>query len=144
MARPKIYRVKVVKEGCPTYCEPLNHPKSVSDFLKKVMGSDTRDLIVAIFLHTKNIPLMWSIISIGFPSSSLVHPCDVFAPGMVEQGVYTEAIAQKAACVIVTYNHPSGDATPSPEDTSLTQRLVAAGNILGIDRVDHLIIGDTG
>jgi DNA repair protein RadC len=144
MTRQNIYRVKVVREGRPKYCEVLSQPQNVYDFLKREIGNETREVFVAIFLNTKNVPLHWSLISIGTLSSSVIHPREAFAPGVIEQEVSINAVAHKAAAIIIAHNHPSGDPTPSPEDTTLTQRLVNAGEVLGIAVLDHLILGDTG
>jgi DNA repair protein RadC len=72
-------------------------------------------------------------ITIGTLDSVLAHPREVFA----------DAIADRAASVIVAHNHPSGDSNPSPQDVTLTQQLVAAGQLLGITLRDHIIIAKT-
>jgi DNA repair protein RadC len=72
-----------------------------------------------------------TVISVGSLSGSLVHPREVFG----------EAIAARAAAVLLFHNHPSGDPEPSGEDLQLTRRLTAAGGIMGIDVLDHLILG---
>jgi DNA repair protein RadC len=72
-------------------------------------------------------------VSIGDLSSSIVHPREVFL----------EAIRHSAASLIVPHNHPSGDPTPSSEDVAVTRRLVEAGEMLGIDVLDHVIVGDS-
>jgi len=69
----------------------------------------------------------------GSLNASIVHPREVFRA----------AIKCSSASIICAHNHPSGDPTPSPEDISLTQRLLQAGEIVGIDVLDHLIIGDS-
>jgi len=71
-------------------------------------------------------------ISVGTLTSTLVHPREVFAPALVA----------RCASIMVAHNHPSGDPGPSAEDLSLTRRLKEAGRLLGVDLVDHLIIGD--
>jgi DNA repair protein RadC len=71
-------------------------------------------------------------VSIGILDSSLVHPREVFK----------NAIVASAASIIVAHNHPSGDPTPSIEDKRVTQRLYEAGQLLGIDLLDHVVIGD--
>jgi len=71
-------------------------------------------------------------ISIGSLSSAPVHPREVFKP----------AIQKSAASIILVHNHPSGDPTPSADDVDLTRRLAEAGNLLGIEVLDHIIIGD--
>lgn len=71
-------------------------------------------------------------VSAGCLTSSLVHPREVFSP----------AIAHKAAAILLFHNHPSGDPEPSSEDISLTRRLIAGGSLLGIEVLDHIIVGD--
>jgi len=71
-------------------------------------------------------------VSRGSLDSTVVHPREVFR----------EAAAGGAAAVLVFHNHPSGDPEPSPDDVSLTRRLVSAGVIMGIDVVDHVILAD--
>lgn len=70
----------------------------------------------------------------GSLNASIVHPREVFRA----------AIKCSSASIICAHNHPSGDPTPSPEDIALTRRLLEAGEIVGIDVLDHLIIGDDG
>jgi DNA repair protein RadC len=69
---------------------------------------------------------------VGTLNSSIVEPRDVFR----------EAATGGATAIVLFHNHPSGDPTPSPDDVALTQRLVAAGVLIGIDVVDHVILGD--
>ena len=71
-------------------------------------------------------------ISIGSLNTSLVHPREVFRP----------AIRKACASVILIHNHPSGDPTPSSEDIAVTRRLYEAGRLLGIEVLDHVVIGD--
>ena len=72
-----------------------------------------------------------AVISVGCLTSSLVHPREVFQ----------EAITCRAAALVLFHNHPSGDPEPSAEDVSLTRRLAAAGTLLGIEVLDHLVLG---
>jgi DNA repair protein RadC len=72
-----------------------------------------------------------SVVSVGCLTASLVHPREVFQ----------EAIARRAAAILVFHNHPSGDPEPSAEDLALTRRLASAGSLLGIELLDHLILG---
>jgi DNA repair protein RadC len=71
-------------------------------------------------------------VSIGNLNSSVVHPREVF----------NEAIICHSASIIVCHNHPSGDPSPSNEDINITQRLKECGKLLGIELIDHIIIGD--
>ena len=83
-------------------------------------------------LDTKNRIIREEVVSIGSLSTSIVHPRDTFK----------SAVRESAAAVIFTHNHPSGDVKPSQEDILLTKRLVQAGEVLGIQVLDHIIIGD--
>lgn len=89
-----------------------------------------REHFVCVYLNARNQILKTETISIGSLNSSLVHPREVFQP----------AINFSAASMILGHNHPSGDVTPSKEDISLTRRMVEAGELLGIEVVDHLIV----
>jgi DNA repair protein RadC len=71
-------------------------------------------------------------VSVGSLNESIVHPRELFL----------EAIRHSAAAVIVVHNHPSGDPAPSPEDVEVTRRLRDAGQILGIELLDHVVLGD--
>ena len=83
-------------------------------------------------LDTKNKIIREEVVSIGSLSASIVHPRDSFKA----------AIRESAAAVVFIHNHPSGDVKPSQEDILLTKRLVQAGDVLGIQVLDHIIIGD--
>ena len=85
-----------------------------------------------ILLDTKHAVIRDITVSEGSLTTSLVHPREVF----------NEAVRESAAAVIFLHNHPSGDPKPSAEDRTLTARLQEAGNILGIQVLDHVIIGD--
>jgi DNA repair protein RadC len=113
-----------VSVKCPTDVLPF-----VADIRNK-----TKEYFVAFFLNARNCIIRRDIVSIGTLNASLVHPREVFKP----------AIEQSAASVIFIHNHPSGDPSPSEDDIKLTKRLVSAGEILGIDVLDHIIITRTG
>ena len=85
-----------------------------------------------LLLNRKNAVIGINTVSVGSITASVVHPREVFKP----------AILANAAAVICAHNHPSGDPQPSNEDRALTTRLVQAGKLLGIDGLDHVIIGD--
>jgi len=84
------------------------------------------------YLNGKSKVIKDEIISIGSLSASLVHPREVFNP----------AVGAPAASIILVHNHPSGDPEPSTEDLALTRRLAEAGRIMGIEILDHIIVGD--
>jgi DNA repair protein RadC len=96
-------------------------------------GSD-REHFWALALNTKNQLLRTIEVSVGSLNASIVHPRELFK----------EAVRLSAASVVVVHNHPSGDPTPSGADIQLTRRLVKAGDVLGIEVLDHVVIGDSG
>ena len=85
-----------------------------------------------LLLDTKHRVLRSTVLSIGTLDASIVHPREVFR----------EAVAAGAAAIVLFHNHPSGDPEPSIEDTRLTERLMAAGVMMGINVLDHVILGD--
>lgn len=85
-------------------------------------------------LNTKNRLLRVFEVSVGSLSASIVHPRELFR----------DAVRISAASVVAVHNHPSGDPTPSGADIQLTRRLVRAGDVLGIELLDHVVIGDGG
>jgi DNA repair protein RadC len=90
-----------------------------------------REHFVCFYLNARNQVICRETVSIGSLSASIVHPREVFS----------RAVKLPAASVILAHNHPSGDVSPSRDDIELTRRLVEAGEILGIDVLDHIIIG---
>lgn len=110
----------------PTITKPADAIPLLSDIKDK-----QREHFAAIFLNGRNQVVHSEVISIGSLNASLVHPREVFAP----------AVGSSAASVLLAHNHPTGDITPSREDVELTRRLVHAGEILGIEVLDHLILG---
>jgi len=93
-----------------------------------------KEHLVGLYLNARHELIHKEIVSIGTVNASIVHPRDVFAP----------AILHNATAVIVAHNHPSGDATPSPEDRDVTHRLKEGGRLLGISVLEHIIITEYG
>ena len=122
---------RVVSSGI-TGQPQVSSPQDVDDLLRPRMAHLDRETFVVLLLDTKNRVLVSPTISVGTLSSSLVHPREVFKP----------AVRVSAANVILVHNHPSQDTTPSREDREITKRLKAAGEIFGIQVLDHVIIGD--
>ncbi len=96
------------------------------------MREQKKEMFIELCLDTKNQIIKEETISIGSLNSNIVHPREVFKMAM----------AESAAHIIVTHNHPSGDPTPSMEDIEITKKLAETGKIMGIDVLDHVIIGD--
>ena len=89
-----------------------------------------REHFLCLYLNARNQVIFKEVVSIGSLSASIVHPREVFQA----------AITHSAASVVLAHNHPSGDVSPSGDDIELTRRLVRAGEIMGIDVLDHIIM----
>ena len=124
------YHVKLVREGRPAYSELITAPEDAVAFFRKKIAASVQERFVALYLNARNVPIGWQEISRGSVSASIVHPREVFLP----------AVSLVASSLILAHNHPSGDPTPSKDDLDLTRRLKTAGEILGIEVLDHLVI----
>ncbi|MBC2920667.1 RadC family protein [Staphylococcus saprophyticus] len=110
----------------------INNPKDAADFMMGKMEHLTQEKFIALFLNSKNIIIKQKTIFMGTLNSAIVHPREI----------YSEAVKCASNTIIVLHNHPSGDTTPSLEDIKTTDRLRECGDILGIQLLDHVIIGD--
>ncbi|WP_308422155.1 RadC family protein [Pullulanibacillus camelliae] len=110
----------------------IRSPQDGANYVMDDMRFLSQEHFVALFLNTKNQVIHRQTIFIGSLNASIVHPREVFK----------EAIKRSAASIICFHNHPSGDPTPSREDIDVTKRLVECGLLLGIDVLDHIVIGD--
>ncbi len=108
-------------------------PADVFPLLKK-FGSKQQEHFLVVTLNGAQSVIRVHIVSIGLLNRTLIHPREVFC----------RAITDHAATIIIAHNHPSGDLTPSREDREATRRLQAAGDLLGIQVLDHLIISRSG
>ena len=130
------YRVSVrlIREGAEQY-RPyrITGPTEVYDFFKELSAMD-RETFYCVHLDQRNQVISCEEVSRGSLSASIVHPREV----------YKGAILSSAASIIVVHNHPSGDPTPSAEDHGIVDRLVSAGELLGIPLLDSIIIGTEG
>ncbi len=107
-------------------------PEDVSSLVRGKLKDKKKEYFLALLLDTRNRLIKLAEISVGSLDSSIVHPREVFK----------EALSASASSIIFVHNHPSGDITASEDDIKLTKRLVEAGEIMGIDVLDHIIIGD--
>ena len=110
----------------------VRKPEDAADYVMDELRYLKKEHFVCLFLNTKNHIIAQETLSIGTLNASLVHPREVFRA----------AIKCSSASIICVHNHPSGDPAPSPEDIALTRRLAEAGRLVGIEILDHLIIGD--
>ena len=107
-------------------------PEDVAAYLMPQYGSRSVEHFGIVLLDTKHRVLRTRVLSVGTLDASLVHPREVFR----------EATLGGAAAIVLFHNHPSGDPVPSSDDVALTTRLVRAGDLMGVDVIDHIIVAD--
>jgi DNA repair protein RadC len=112
----------------------LRTPRSVAEFLLPEYGNRPVEQFGVVLLDTKHRVLRTIVLSVGTLDASIVHPREVFGA----------AAAAGAAALVLFHNHPSGDPKPSADDMALTRRLAAAGVLMGIEVIDHVILADVG
>jgi DNA repair protein RadC len=110
----------------------LKSPEDVAAVMRSKLKGKKKEHFWVICLDTRNRLINCKPVSIGSLDTSIVHPREVFK----------EAVSSSSASVIFVHNHPSGDPEPSKEDVELTKRLAKAGEIVGIDVLDHIIVCD--
>ncbi|MCK6259565.1 DNA repair protein RadC [Fictibacillus sp. KIGAM418] len=110
----------------------IKSPEDAADCIMEELRYEKQERFLALYLNTRNEIIRKRIIFVGTLNSSVVHPREVFKEG----------INSNAASVIVAHNHPSGNPQPSREDIDVTKRLKEVSSVIGIDLLDHIIIGD--
>lgn len=110
----------------------ISSPKDAAFLVMEEMKLLKQEQLKVIMLNTKNVVINVKKVFVGSLNSSIVHPREVF----------NDAIKKSSASIIICHNHPSGDPTPSDEDIKVTIRIKKCGEILGIQLIDHLIIGN--
>jgi DNA repair protein RadC len=139
VGKAKAVQLKASAEFARRVGKPLNAspPRAIEtadaadELIRPRLADKKQEHFVALLLDNRHRLIRLQPVAVGTLSASLVHPREVFK----------EAIASSAACVILAHNHPSGDPEPSDHDLTLTKRLVQAGKLLGIEVLDHLIVG---
>jgi len=129
-----IYRISLVRESSLPYHQvpQMRSSKDVSTLLHEYLKDTDREHFVVFFLDQKNRITGIHTVSMGSLTASVVHPREAFKA----------AILANAAAIVCGHNHPSGDVQPSREDRAITTRLSQAGKLLGIQLLDHIIIGN--
>ena len=112
------------------YCS--RSPEDAAKYMMNEMKFLSQEHFICLYLNTKNQVMHKQVVFIGSLNASIVHPREVFK----------EAFRRSAASIICLHNHPSGDPSPSREDIEVTKRLVECGKIIGIDLLDHIIMGE--
>ncbi len=103
----------------------------VVNAVKPMIADANKEFFLALYLNTKNGIIKQEVISVGSLNANIVHPREVFRT----------VCMVSASSIIVAHNHPSGDPTPSREDIEITKKLAEAGKMMGIELLDHVIIG---
>ena len=131
-----IYRLSLVREDSLTYDQvpQMRNSKDVANLLRAYLKEVDREHFVVFFVDQKNRLTGIHTVSMGSLTASVVHPREVFKA----------AILAQAAAIVCGHNHPSGDVQPSREDRASTTRLSQAGKLLGIQMLDHIIVGSEG
>jgi len=130
------FRIALVREPGVKLAErpQIRIAADAAPLLAQYIGEADREVFAVALLTIRHRILGLHTVSVGCLTSSLVHPREVFKP----------AILAGSAALLLAHNHPSGDPEPSAEDIALTRRLTAAGQLLGIEILDHLILGEGG
>jgi len=110
----------------------LNSPRQLAAYLLPLYGAHPVEQFGIVMLDTKHRVIRTKILSVGSLDTTIVHPREVFR----------EAASAAAAAIVLFHNHPSGDPSPSTDDLLLTTRMVNAGDIMGIEVIDHVILAD--
>ncbi len=123
-------RISLIREEGGTYSPKITQSNDVFTLAQDMMDLDREEFRI-LLLDAKHHVSAVHTVAIGSLTTAIVHPREVFKA----------AILANAAAIIALHNHPSGDPEPSPEDRTLTKRLSAAGELLGIRLLDHVVIG---
>ena len=125
-------KIQLIRESKPVKNYQIMKASDAYELVREELETSDREIFIVVSLNTKNKVLGLDVVSIGNISASLVHPREVFK----------SAILLNAASIIMMHNHPSGEPEPSKDDISITNRLVNAGKLLGINVLDHVIVAN--
>ena len=129
-----LVRLHAVKERFVPYGVEgnINTPEKVVKMVSRLLKEADKEIMLAISVDAKNKPVGIEVVAIGSLNVAYVEARDLFK----------HAILSNASGIVLVHNHPSGDVAPSVEDWHLTYRIMQAGALLGIELLDHIIIGD--
>ena len=141
IGKVKAIQLKAIGELTKRMSRPLdiekvqiNSPKDIAELLEEEMKYEKREIVKTVVLNSKNVIIKIVDVCFGGTNSAILKPKDVLQ----------EAIKHGAPKIILVHNHPSGDPTPSKSDFEFTKRLNEAAKLIGIELLDHVIIGDYG
>ena len=127
-------RVCLVRDGTSDEIIKINNESDAYELVKDELAGSDREMILSVMLTVKNDLIGVEKVSIGSITASTTTPRDIFK----------SAILANAVAIIVCHNHPSGELVPSKNDIEITKQLIAAGELLGIKVLDHLIVSNQG
>ena len=122
------------RPGDPANRPQVSAPEDAAAIVRPFLAGRDRELCLLVALDTKHRLLRVSTVSVGTADHTFMAPREIFR----------DALLAGASAVFLAHNHPSGDATPSADDRQVTRRLAQAGSLLGVDLLDHLVVGDPG
>ena len=129
-----VVRVRLVKDNPLKYPGPVEGPRDVLNIIADELSAYDREVVAVLNIRTDGRVasiLNFNLVSMGTLNYSVIHPREVFVSAILSQANY----------ILLAHNHPSSNCRPSPEDMQVTQQMAAAGELLGIELADHLIIG---
>ena len=133
MKRINVVKCQIVKEKTMAYdFKTISKPTDIAKIIKAYIDNSDRENFVVVCLDTKNNITALNTVSVGTINETSAHPREIFKI----------AILSNSNCIIIAHNHPSGDPSPSRADIEFTKKLVNAGEIVGIEVLDHVIVGD--
>lgn len=129
----KLHEVCIrLAEGMSLYStEPMSTPDRAVDVMRKELSQYDREVLCVVNLNSRLKPINFNIVSVGTVNQSLADISNIFK----------SCLLSNASGLLLMHNHPSGDPTPSQEDIALTKRVIAAGKLMGVSCLDHIIVG---
>ena len=127
-----------IRECAPTTTTVIDTPEHAAEYWRQNIPSadwfdPAKEALVVLVLNTRKRILGHNLVTLGMLDSCTVHPREVFRPDIIAAG----------SAIILMHNHPSGDPTPSEADIKVTRDLIRAGQLLKIEVIDHVIVGQT-
>lgn len=129
----EVVNIRLVKEPSIYSDKILDSPQAVVELMAKELAQYDREVLCILNMKTDGQVINMNIVSVGTVNSSLVNPREVFK----------SSILSNASGIIAIHNHPSGNIKPSREERNITKRLKQCGELMGIELLDHIIIGGT-
>lgn len=127
-------KISMVRDGSiSAESRTVNQSLTAATIVRELIGDRDREEFIVLMMDAKNHVTAVHSVAVGSLSLCIVHPREVFKA----------AVLANASGIIMAHNHPSGDPTPSVEDFRLTERLVQAGELMGIRVLDHIVLGDS-